>query len=133
MGRDDLTKECYEKYSEYNKILRSWFIAFGIGGPALFLTNKELRDELISKAQMESVALLFLVAVFIQVIAAYVNKSANWYVYMGGEKQNLKDNRWYKFNRWLINQFWMDIVMDLGTLSLFAVAAAKVLLIFVSR
>ena len=133
MGRDDLTRECYEKYSEYNKILRSWFIAFGIGGPALFLTNKEVRDELISKTQMESVAFLFLVAVFIQVVAAYVNKSTNWYVYMGGEKQHLKDTRWYKFNRWLIDQFWIDIVLDLVTLSLFAVAAGKVSLIFVSR
>ncbi len=62
-----------------------------------------------------------------------VNKSANWYVYMGREKQHLKDTAWYKFNRWLIDQFWIDVVLDLGTLSLFAVAAAKVLLIFVSR
>lgn len=133
MGRDDLTKECFEKYGEYNKILRSWFIAFGIGGPALFLTNKEVREELICKTQMKSVAVLFLVAVFIQVVAAYVNKSANWYVYMGGLKQRLKDTRWYKFNRWLMDQLWIDVVLDLGTLSLFAVAATKVLLIFVSR
>jgi hypothetical protein len=29
----------FQAYAEYNKTLRTWFVAFGIGGPALFLVN----------------------------------------------------------------------------------------------
>jgi hypothetical protein len=29
----------FSNYAEYNKLLRSWFVAFGIGGIALFLVS----------------------------------------------------------------------------------------------
>jgi hypothetical protein len=35
-------KEELSAYLEYNKILRSWFVAFGVGRPALFLINAQL-------------------------------------------------------------------------------------------
>lgn len=34
--------ESYSSYFEYNKILRTWFVAFGVGGPALFLINESI-------------------------------------------------------------------------------------------
>ena len=36
----------YGNYQEYNKLLRTWFVAFGIGGPALLYSKPELLQEL---------------------------------------------------------------------------------------
>ena len=36
----------YATYLEYNKVLRTWFVAFAIGGPALFLANETLGKRL---------------------------------------------------------------------------------------
>ena len=33
----DDREEAVEGYREYNRVLRTWFVALGVGGPALFL------------------------------------------------------------------------------------------------
>ena len=35
----------FENYAEYAKTLRSWLVAYGIGGPVLFLTNKDAPEK----------------------------------------------------------------------------------------
>ena len=36
---NDERKEYFSAYTEYNKILRTWFVTFGVGGPLLLLAN----------------------------------------------------------------------------------------------
>jgi hypothetical protein len=32
----------FEAYSDYSKTLRMWFVAYGMGGPILFVSNKDM-------------------------------------------------------------------------------------------
>jgi hypothetical protein len=52
-GKDELSA-----YLEYNKILRSWFVAFGVGGPALFLINAQISKILADKGELRYVCLI---------------------------------------------------------------------------
>lgn len=86
----------FEKYSEYNKILRSWFVAFGIGGPALFLVNDAVRNKLSESADLKLVAILFLLGAAAQILVAFINKITNWYIYHGTQDETFTDTRRYK-------------------------------------
>ena len=71
----------FQAYAEYNKILRTWFVAFGIGGPAFFLVNDKLAGALVKEGQLRLVVSLFLAGAAAQILGAFLNKLANWYVY----------------------------------------------------
>ena len=70
-------------YLEYNKVLRTWFVGFGIGGPALLLVNNSIAKSLVEAGQLRAVVFLFLLGTTAQVLGALLNKIANWYVYIG--------------------------------------------------
>src|SRR4051812_11034794 len=73
--------DSYSSYLEYNKILRTWFVAFGAGVPALLLVQKEISERLLKIGELKFVAILFIVGVASQVFGALLNKVSNWYVY----------------------------------------------------
>ncbi len=119
----------YQQYNEYNKILRSWFVAFGAGGPAVFLVNKEVRDRLIETGQFGSVVELFLWGVAAQVVIAFLNKLINWYGDSDGDTEYEKTRR-YRYSKTLLNWFWLDIAADLFTMWVFAKAVLGVFAAF---
>lgn len=59
--REKQKLEYFESYNEYNKILRSWFVAFGIGGPVIFLTNDALYVDFLELDKRGCIFTLFLV------------------------------------------------------------------------
>lgn len=50
----------YGNYQEYNKLLRTWFVAFGIGGPVLFYSRPDLLQQF-DDAQRACIIWAFLV------------------------------------------------------------------------
>ena len=70
--------EEFAAYLEYNRILRAWFVAFGIGGPALFLINRPIGERLAENGQLQAVAAMFLIGAGSQVLGAMLNKIGNW-------------------------------------------------------
>src|SRR2546426_7954213 len=50
----------YEPYAALARNLRTWFIAYGIGGPVIFLTNEPAAKALYSAGVGRSVAYCFL-------------------------------------------------------------------------
>lgn len=120
----------YGSYLEYNKILRTWFVAFGIGGPALFLANPALATRLVAVEEMRYVATLFLIGAAAQIIGAFVNKVANYYVYRSGEDKTKPKRRTYVLAEWLVEQFWIDLFLDLVTMISFGIAAWQLLTVF---
>ena len=46
-------------YGEYNKTLRSWFVAFGIAVPAIFITSKEAKEFLLKSPNINFIINLF--------------------------------------------------------------------------
>jgi hypothetical protein len=47
----------YTTYLEYNRVLRTWFVAFGIGGPALFLANDSVSKKLAAAGCLRTIAM----------------------------------------------------------------------------
>lgn len=120
----------FATYLEYNRVLRTWFVAFGIGGPALFLVNDDIARRLSEAQELRWVVLLFLTGAAAQVIGAFINKVANWYVYLSRADENANSKWLYEVADWLIEQFWIDVILDVLTIAVFGIAAWEVLTVF---
>jgi hypothetical protein len=130
----DGTEE-FSTYTEYNKVLRAWFVAFGVGGPALFLINDEIGTRLAKTGQLRSVAMLFIIGTGSQILGAFVNKVSNWYTYRGlklGDSDYRRKWR-FKVSQWVVLQFWFDIGVDLVTIICFGFATWRLLTLFDGR
>lgn len=117
-----LSQAYFESYAEYNRILRSWFVAFGIGGLALFLLESPLREILYSSGQTRVLVSLFLIGVTAQIVVAFLNKYANWYCYFGEDNPAFQRSGLYRFWSSIASQFWIDIIFDILTVGCFLVA-----------
>ena len=116
----------FSLYSEYTRILRTWLVAYGIGGPVLFVTNDQISKKIADSGQGACIAYLFLSGVLCQVILTLINKWVNWYIFattLGSEKSTCL----YRICDWISEQFWFDVVMDLGSIALFAAATIMIL------
>jgi len=127
---EDDASDAFSAYAEYNRILRTWFVAFGIGGPALFLVNDKIAAKLVAVGQLRWVVALFLVGATAQVLGALLNKIANWYVYIGTIDPAIKGSRRQRFADWLMSQFWIDITIDVITILSFGAAAWLLMTVF---
>jgi hypothetical protein len=105
----------YEGYAEYNRILRSWFVAFGIGGLAMLLVEERLRTALIGSGTARLVVALFLTGVALQILIAGLNKYANWYCYAGEDDAAYQRTAAYRFWSGVARQFIIDVVVDVAT------------------
>jgi hypothetical protein len=113
-------KEAFHKsYSEFTKTLRTWFVAYGIGGPIVLLSNNAAWGWLVQSGEISLIGLLFLLGGVLQVISALLNKHAMWYLYMGEELPATKTTRAYKISETYSNQGWIDVVFDTATVLLF--------------
>jgi hypothetical protein len=116
----------YEEYSEYAKNLRTWLIAYGIGGPILYMT----RESLPAKAAITApwTAPMFLAGVGLQILGALLYKACTWYLHYGNDLEPSSKDRWtFRFSTWVQANYWLDFVFDGGALILFAIATISVL------
>ena len=88
----------FSAYLKYNEILRSWFVAFGVGGPALFLVNDKIGTRLGESGQLFPVLLAFFIGTGSQVIGAVINKTFNWYVYRAASNAAYRE----RFKHWTL-------------------------------
>ncbi len=126
----DAGPEHFPTYIQYNRMLRTWFVAFGVGGPALFLVHEPLRTRLVAQGAAASVAACFLLGAGAQVLIALFNKIVNWGIYYGDLDESFRSSWRYKAIRWLASQIWIDVLSDLITIVAFAVGIWLVYLAF---
>ena len=124
----DDAESLYRAYEEYAKTLRTWFVGFGVGGPVLLLTNDAVRGKFGSSPYALLIGTAFLGAVASQVMLAFVNKTVNWANYHAELRGNLSQRPLYRLTSWIADQFWVDILVDLGTMLLFILATWAALL-----
>jgi len=124
-----MTTDNYQKYTEYNHTLRAWFVAFGIGGLALFVTNPAITPNLYKINALDCTTNLLLIGVFLQILMAFVNKVTNWYIYRGEviDSPNFKDDLRYKLSASINKLFILDIVADIMTGGAFCWAIYNIL------
>ena len=120
----------FESYAEYNRVLRSWFVAFGIGGLAMFLVEEKLRDALSGSGQARVVIALFLTGVALQILIAGLNKYANWYCYAGEDDPDYRQTAAYRFWSGIARQFIIDVLVDLATTVCFFAAVGILFSVF---
>jgi hypothetical protein len=117
----------FDGYASFAGVLRTWLIAYGIGGPVLFVTQTAIAGKLSVSGHAREIALLFLVGVFLQVIIALLYKGAMWYLYIGEEQPELQKTGRYRIAYWLSSAFWFEMLFDLSSIGLFVYATFRVL------
>lgn len=120
----------FASYTEYSKTLRAWLVAYGIGGPVLFLTNEDLSAALKLSVYRDCIVDLFLVGVALQVALAFINKWCAWHMYVGEYESSFQAQTSYKIWSWLNERSWIDLVFDGGSLIAFAVSTVLALSVF---
>jgi hypothetical protein len=120
----------FANYAEYAKTLRAWLVAYGIGGPVLFLTNKDLSTAFKLSPYRNLIVDLFLLGVALQVVLAFINKWCAWHMYVGEYDESFKSNRAYRVWSWLNDRSWIDLVVDGASLIAFAVSTTLVIRVF---
>ena len=116
----------YEPYSHYNNLLRTWLVAYGIGGPAVLVTHKDFFQDVARKGNLTVIGWLFLAGVAAQVFIAFINKISMWYLHYGEGNEEFKKTYRYKCSHALSEVFWPDIIADI--LSIISIGIATVLL-----
>lgn len=109
----------YKSYSEFSKTLRTWFVAYGIGGPIVLLSNDKAWGWLMETGKARKMGLLFLLGGAIQIFSALLNKHSMWYLYFEEFSPSSPPRAPYRISYWYSDQGWIDVVFDLATLALF--------------
>lgn len=103
----------YHVYSDYNKLLRTWMVAYGVGGPIILATNDTIHYVFSWYKYANIIVWLFLVGVLFQVIVAFINKWAAWQIYVGEYDGDHQASRLFKIWDWINDQQWIDFSADL--------------------
>lgn len=94
------------------------------------LTNKEIAKTLSDSNNAKFVAALFIIGVVLQVLLAAINKTCMWICYYCEENEEAEGCWWSSFAYTISNQFWIDLLLDLGTVIAFTVATWHLFNIF---
>jgi len=122
----------FSVYSEFARVLRTWFVAYGIGGPVLLLTNDAVQRKFAASGQAAHITLAFLTGVALQVLLAVLNKNATWIAYEAERRADRKTKTVYRLAVWFTNEFWIEFAMDMGSLVAFTWATYRAFVIVVS-
>jgi hypothetical protein len=128
--RNRLSAAHFANYQEYNKVLRTWFVTFGLGAPSLFLINGDLAKTLDKNPWHTAVIIAYLLGCFIQVGIAILNKTIAWHNYDDQQTEKPHDTKRHKWCGKLENEFRIDMAADIMTAVLFVAATVAVVLIF---
>ena len=127
---DNEADDLFDVYFEYNKILRTWFVAFGVGGPAMFLVNDDIARALNDSGNLKCVAGLFLGGAAAQVAGSFINKVGSWYEYYATVDKTAGRTLHCRLAVWLMHQFWIDVLIDAATIAMFGTAIWKMMVVF---
>ena len=114
--------EHFEAYSQHSAVLRTWLVAYGIGAPALILSQDKIWVALSKSGLLPRIGFLFLFGVFLQVSLAAVNKSVMWACYFGEITPSYKKTKRYRGANWLSERYSIDLACDIGAMVAFAFA-----------
>jgi hypothetical protein len=127
---DAKPSEFYESYAAFARTLRTWFVAFGVGVPALLVANEKARELLVASGCARRVACILLAGVVVQVASTLLYKLTMLYLYLS-EDNDARKNRWcYRFFDSVSEAFWLECGLDLVTLVLFSWATVEILCLF---
>ena len=119
----------FEAYARFAGTLRAWLVAYGIGGPALLITQDKLAERFMGSNSARYVIVLFLFGVVSQLCAAVLYKTAMWYLYIGERSEKIRRRRMYRASNWISEAYWLEAIFDLASIILFGIATFRLLTI----
>ena len=122
----------YEAYRDFARNVRTWFIAYGIGGPVLFATSDGTWAKLDASGSGRIVVYCFLGGVVLQILGALLYKSAMWYLYMGELEKSFQKTKVHQIAEWFSEHYIVEAGIDVLTLVSFGVATIAALRVFVA-
>lgn len=122
----------FQNYADYSRTLRAWLVAYGIGGPVLFVTNDKISERVAKSGYANEIIVLFLIGVGLQIVLATINKWGAWHMYRGAGDPEYHQTWLYKFWFFINAQSWIDFWIDLISLLVFMIATWRVLNVFLS-
>jgi hypothetical protein len=128
---EDDRKVFFQTYADYSKAVRAWLVAYGIGGPVLFVTNEKLTERVAKSGYAAEIIAMFLLGVALQILSAMINKWAAWHVYRGIGDTEFQRRPDYQMWLWVNDQSWIDIWADLLALIALAYATWRSLNVFI--
>jgi len=117
----------FAQYVRHADILRTWFVAYGVGGIVLFFA-KDTAFTSIPKDVRLYISEWFMIAVAAQVVLAFFNKVYNFHLYQKSlikpktvltEKDVRNNSRYFYF---------VDVLLDVVTVVSFAMASFSLFL-----
>jgi len=120
----DEQKALFESYKDFSLTLRTWLIAYGVGGPVILLSQEHLWAKLASDPNANLIGALFLFGVGLQVFFAAFFKWAMWELWRTTANPKLKSRRSYKIANRASEWYWIDLVTDWGAIIAFGFATA---------
>src|SRR5713101_3254259 len=116
-------------YSQFAKVLRTWFVAYGIGGPVLLLSNEVVRGKIANSGMARYILGAFLLGVLSQVVITFLNKCALWFCFMA-ERHPARRKQWtFRPANWFAYDFWTDFGCDLFSVLMFGWATYQAFVI----
>jgi hypothetical protein len=142
-----------QSYRQHTTALRTWFVAFGVGGPAFLVANESAWKVFRMDPASRLIGALYLSGVICQVIITLVDKYADWFGYLSNVRADdvrrardgittYKGSEYRKARRllrkadfadWWLRHDSFSIIADVLTVSLFAWATARVLFILLAQ
>lgn len=117
----------FEQYWRHCSALRNWFVAYGVGGAVLLLTDRAQIFQQIKLGTKQFIVIAFAIGIIVQILLAFTNKIIHWYIYLGKEDPDFALKRRYKASAYLAECFGIDIIADLISFFAFGVATIKLL------
>ena len=124
-------EDFFKCYADYAKALRTWFIAYGIGMPILFMSNNFALKKIATSPDAPLIIWSFLLGVVIQVSEALFYKNTMRYLHRGEIFPKLRDKLRYKIAHIILNFYWLEAAIDLATVVCFIIATLKAVAILV--
>jgi hypothetical protein len=121
-------KGFFEAYAGLAKTFRGWLVAYGVGAPVLLLSQEATMNAVKSIPDARSLIIAFLIGTLLQVGLAWVYKLCMWWAYMEEIKSISQKDIRFRIVDWFTDALWLEAVVDLGSICLFAWATARILI-----
>jgi len=118
----------YSVYAEHARTLRTWLVAYGVGGPVLFLTQDTISQKITASGGARGIVCLFLGGVAAQILVSLINKWSQWGLYAA-----TVGTRAHSFARRVASWCLNDIIGDALSIVLFGWATLWVVLVVAER
>ena len=113
--KNNRENECFDQYWRYASTLRNWFVGYGIGIAALFVTKSDVLQKMTSANKLNVIIPIF-IGVLSQIIVSFLNKISQWCIYSGEYDKKFKKTLSYKCAWNYTSKIEHNIIFDLITL-----------------